>query len=859
MPITTRKPRIAITPDKKKQLLALIAEAESRGISVPKTAINNVMTFPHDENGYFIKRDGKHFVANENQAAFISSRARFVAFISGRGGGKALDLDTEILTTAGWKTLGTVRVGDYVYGSDGWPKQVLWKSEVMYNHKCYEIHFSDGETVIADAEHLWFTYDKAARKAAGRRVLRKKKNINTFRTYPDIRTTEEIFNTVRVGKRNETNHSIPVCEPLYFDEQDLPIDPYVFGLWLGDGSKSNAVITIAEEEIIKCVEGAGYVLTKIGGSNPYGYTIKIPGVDSILRNPDNGQFVSNENSFHSKLSDLGVLYNKHIPEIYLRSSFTQRINLVQGLMDSDGYIDSRGQMNFDNTNLDLVLGVYELLTSLGIRVSITERDVKLYDKVCGKTYRLLFYTTLDVVMLERKHKRIKNTYSPRVYNRYIVDVIEVDSVPVQCIEVDSEDHLYLVTKSFIPTHNSSSGAQKALKKIASGQNGLVANPTFEDFKTSTWLEFRDWIPWEMVVPNQRYRSNPEWEPHQPFKLAFINGVTVSCKGLNNPDSARGPNINWFWYDEAGKDDTGEAWQIATASVRIGFEPQAWATTTPTGQNWLYEIFVAQDFPQDVLDAYEESGEDRELVEWFETSIIENKDNLDPGFYASILASYPTGYLRQQEVYGKFVEPGGLLGDASWFNDKIIPEPPKKVRSRVRYWDLAASEKKIAKQKRTDPDETVGTLLSWNGEAEFCIEHQECGHWKWKDLKNAVRDTAESDGPLVDIIIEEEPGSGGKNQVEELKLFIQKELGPQWRVTGHNPRGLGDKIMRANTWFAEASQGRFTMVLGQWNRGFLKQLGGFPSFKHDDRIDSVSGARHSIAPIRTWQTVKFLGV
>jgi predicted phage terminase large subunit-like protein len=406
---------------------------------------------------------------------------------------------------------------------------------------------------------------------------------------------------------------------------------------------------------------------------------------------------------------------------------------------------------------------------------------------------------------------------------------------------------------------SASGAQKALKKIEMGLSGMIANPTFEDFKTSTWLEFKEWIPWDMVVIGQRYRQAPEWEPSQPFSLTFVNGAKVSCKGLNNPDSARGPNINWFWYDEAGKDISGEAWQIATASVRVGFEPQSWATTTPSGQNWLYELFVEQNFPDDVLEAYEESGEDRPLVEWFETSIIENKENLDPGFYASILASYPTGYLREQEVYGKFVNPGGILGDPSWFNGKVLPVRPDVVRSRIRYWDLAASEKKIAKLKRTDPDETVGTAFSWDGEADFCIENQVCGHWKWQDIKDAIRDTAEADGPLVNIYIEEEPGSGGKNQVEELKLHIVKELGPQWRVFGHNPRGEGDKIMRANTWFAEASQGRFTMVLGEWNKGFLRQLGGFPSFKHDDRIDSVSGARHCIAPIRTWKNIQFLSV
>jgi predicted phage terminase large subunit-like protein len=406
---------------------------------------------------------------------------------------------------------------------------------------------------------------------------------------------------------------------------------------------------------------------------------------------------------------------------------------------------------------------------------------------------------------------------------------------------------------------SASGAQKAMGKIAAGQSGMVANPTFEDFKTSTWLEFKSWIPWEMVVPAQRYRSAPEWEPSQPFKLTFLNGVTVSCKGLNNPNSARGPNINWFWYDEAGKDTAGEAWQIATASVRVGYEPQSWATTTPTGMNWLYDIFVEQDFPEDVKVAYEESGEDRDLVEWFETSIIENKDNLDPGFYASILASYPTGYLREQEVYGKFVNPGGILGDPSWFNGKVLPIAPDVVRSRIRYWDLAASEKKVAKQKRTDPDETVGTLLSWNGEADFYIEDQVHGFWRYDDILDAITDTAEKDGPIVHIFIEQEPGSGGINQVAAIKKHVQEKLGPNYYIEPHNPKENGDKIMRANHWFAEASTGNFYMVLGEWNNGFLRQLGGFPTFRHDDRIDSVSGARHCLAPIRTWKNIAFMSV
>ena len=253
------------------------------------------------------------------------------------------------------------------------------------------------------------------------------------------------------------------------------------------------------------------------------------------------------------------------------------------------------------------------------------------------------------------------------------------------------------------------GAQKALKKISQGENGAVFNPKFEDFKTSTWLEFREWIPWDMVVPSQRYRGQSHWEPSQPFTLNFINGVRVLCRGLKDPDSARGPNINWLWYDEAGSDPDGLSWQIALASVRVGQDIQAWITTTPKGKHhWIYKFFVQQNIPEEALEEFTKAAGDRPFIEMYYSSIWENKDNLNPIYFANMLAAYPSGWLRQQELEGKFVDEGGNLGDRTWFNGKILPAPPEIVSGRIRYWDLAATEKKTVGAEKNDPDETVGT-------------------------------------------------------------------------------------------------------------------------------------------------------
>jgi len=436
---------------------------------------------------------------------------------------------------------------------------------------------------------------------------------------------------------------------------------------------------------------------------------------------------------------------------------------------------------------------------------------------------------------------------------------------------ESQQNFILSSSRFILFYGSrgsgktTAGAQKALKKISEGENGAVLNPVFEDFKDSTWPEFREWIPWDMVVPNQKFRANREWQPYRPFQLSFVNGVTVICKGLNNPDSARGPNINWLWFDEGARDEEGLSWRIAIASVRVGRNPQAWVTTTPRGKfNWVYEFFEEMSIPDEVMEILKEMGYDEgNLIDTFHGTIEDNKQHLDPLFYSSLVMAYSKDtYFKRQELEGQFVEPGGTLGDSGWFNGKIIKHTPDEVKYWVRYWDLAASEKKITKgKKRTDPDETSGTLMGWDGGKTFYIADQINGFWEWADIKAKILDTAIRDGPYVKVYVEQEPGSGGINQVTEIKQYIKNKL-PGVPITVNMHRPAGDKVMRAQTWFDDAIRGNVYIIDNGWDiEGFFKELDSFPPNKkgHDDRIDSVSGARYTIAPIVSWSSPSFLKV
>lgn len=411
---------------------------------------------------------------------------------------------------------------------------------------------------------------------------------------------------------------------------------------------------------------------------------------------------------------------------------------------------------------------------------------------------------------------------------------------------------------------SASGTQKALKKISQGLNGAILNPDFENFRISTWPEFREWLPWDNVVAAHRYRRNIQWQPYQPFVMAFTNGAKVICKGLKDPDSARGPNINWLWYDEVSRDETGEAWQIATASVRIGYMPQAWATGTPnTKAPWVRKFFIDKDIPEDALEAFKLEGLNREMVDCYYGNIEMNKDNLDPGYYASMLAAYPSGWLRKQEIMGLFVDESGTLGDSSWFKDKIIAEPPETVTSRLRFWDLAATEKKLSGKKKNDPDASCSTKVSYIKDVllkdnKFVIEDQTNAFMKWEDLIEEIIRVAIEDGIGVKVVVEQEPASGGKNQVAVIDLELKKRIPGHPGCIGYRP---SDRVISANIWFGEAAAGLWYMVYGAWNRPFLQQLDEFPgsSHTHDDRITSTTGARLNIAPIKKWKQIKFLSL
>ncbi|MGP4016683.1 replicative DNA helicase [Saccharopolyspora sp. 5N708] len=375
------------------------------------------------------------------------------------GVGKALALDTPLPTPDGWTTMGEVAVGDYLIGSDGKPTKVVAATEVMHNRPCYEVEFSDGTVITADAEHQWLTETRASRKSAQAAAAGYNRSRNR-RTFAKVRTTEEIAATLRCNTADRRlNHSVNAGLALVLAERDLPIAPYVLGVWLGDGTSMTAAFTSADPEIAMHVEAEGYHAPQV--RERY-YEIRFSSVEPFV-------------DVQALLRTAGVLGNKHIPGEYLRSSEPQRRALLAGLLDTDGTVAPSGSVQFSVTNGRLARDAYELVVSLGYRCSMTTKRVSGRTEASSTAFTLAFTTQDDVFRLSRKrlvHKE-RSARNPRIIGaRFITEVRPVASVPVRCVEVDAPDHLYLASRAMIPTHNSTLGLDFA--RSASVKHGLAS-------------------------------------------------------------------------------------------------------------------------------------------------------------------------------------------------------------------------------------------------------------------------------------------------------------------------------------------------------------------------------------------------
>lgn len=334
--------------------------------------------------------------------------------------------NTPVLTPNGWTTHGELKKGDYVFHPSGKPIKINKVHPTVMVDNCFE--FANDDSIISGNHHLWNVYDWSNRK---QRLME---------------THEIMERKTLVGKNNRSNFLVDSNESLHYPEQEVPIDPYWLGLWLGDGHHKRPSICIQKDDAKYVCESLKYDVIRydegIGDSYEVFYT---------------------HQGLLDKLKKLNVYGNKHIPDIYLHNSYDVRMKLLAGLIDSDGSVEkSSNRVVFVNTNKLLLNQTHELMTGLGFNVKVEKRPYEKlnewkrkssYNSIISKkdVYALRITPHISIPTKIPRKKIDGNGVNKRIG---LIDKYKVEPVEGNCITVDVDDGMYLVGKNLTPTHNS---------------------------------------------------------------------------------------------------------------------------------------------------------------------------------------------------------------------------------------------------------------------------------------------------------------------------------------------------------------------------------------------------------------------
>jgi len=348
-----------------------------------------------------------------------------------RGHAKHIRLDQVVLTKRGWVQVRNLRNNDYVFGSDGNPKKIVGLSDIVYKD-IYEIILRDGRSILVSGEHLW--------------TVRRLNGYTEDDRYTTLKTVDMLknYHIDRVDKRFNTvvrtfNYAIDNPSPINLPENELPLDPYLLGLIIGDGSisKESGFVRI-HSSIDDYEEIIGYLS---------GYDI------GCIRKCKTGKGIRfSVRGIGKKIKSLKLnvnVYNKFIPDIYLQSSINQRLELLRGLMDTDGCLSTKSsngiRVYFSTVSYRLAKDVVYLVRSLG-------GSAKIYKRQSGKYNS--FNISIKIGLSPFKLKRKSSRFVPhnKLFNA-IVSIRYVGKDLCRCLIVDSDDSLF-VARDFILTHNS---------------------------------------------------------------------------------------------------------------------------------------------------------------------------------------------------------------------------------------------------------------------------------------------------------------------------------------------------------------------------------------------------------------------
>jgi len=360
------------------------------------------------------------------------------------GVGKSLSNSEPVLTPTGWVKMGDIKLGDKVIGSDGKEQYVIGVYPQGIR-PIYKVEFTDETFVNCDEEHLWSVNTLNMRTAktrgkGGKGIYKPKFG------YKVVKTSDMMKD---IKKRGRYNYRLPVVSPVDFENREVLIDPYLLGLMLGDGSicDSGIKITTKDDELFENVKH----LNEHSSFREYQKDNNTKTIKTIHLKTDIKKRIESYNLLNKKSND------KFIPKDYLYNSLNVRIAILQGLMDTDGYINKKGTSQYATISKQLCEDVKELVLSLGGTARVNTKIPKYRHNGELKEGQLAYTITMSFAnnvvpfkllrKVDRYYKRTKY-----VEQKYVKSITYSHDEAATCIKVSNPDELF-VTRDYVLTHN----------------------------------------------------------------------------------------------------------------------------------------------------------------------------------------------------------------------------------------------------------------------------------------------------------------------------------------------------------------------------------------------------------------------
>ncbi len=405
----------------------------------PDPVPDELVKYVHDPVGF--GEDVLGVVFTSDQQNILRALPGRVKMESGHNVGKAQPLDLMIDTPDGRVRFGDLNPGDRVFGSDGRPIRVV---AVHPQGKIpqYRVTFDDHTSTLVSGGHLWTVRGRQGRRTTDKW---KRRDVGGWETL----TTEELMSRGvkrKNGKSTTSKWEIPRHGPAHYGTWDVPVGPYTMGVWLGDGTVGIPRFTSADPEIAKWVAEETGLEVREYPTGSKAKSVAVIGLRDGLR----------EAGVFNTPTD-----QKRVPLCYKENGVAVRLAVLQGLLDTDGTVDTGGRATFCSTSRGLVEDVVWLVRSLGGKASIHPGTKRPWYRdsngvrVNGKdAYNCsVELPNFKLFRLRRKQVRVRSGGRLGVGERMIESIESAGTAEMQCITVDALDGLYL-TNDFIVTHNS---------------------------------------------------------------------------------------------------------------------------------------------------------------------------------------------------------------------------------------------------------------------------------------------------------------------------------------------------------------------------------------------------------------------